>query len=109
MTKINILDKDFAPLPTYPLVLLLKGDDYNVNLFKERAQGKGTLPGMPPYDPNKIVHGEQSLEVFKPFPVDGGVFTAKKICTGIFDKGNSKEGIAHSKRESLANCIEFVN
>ncbi|CAO3607849.1 unnamed protein product [Mucor hiemalis] len=61
------LNKDFAPLPTYPLVLLLKGDDYNVNLFKERAQGK---------------------EVFKPFPVDGGVFTAKKICTGIFDKGS---------------------
>ncbi|RCI02786.1 hypothetical protein CU098_000309, partial [Rhizopus stolonifer] len=82
------LDKDFAPLPTYPLVLLLKGDDYNVNLFKERAQGKGTLPGMPHYDPNKIVHGEQSLEVFKPFPVDGGNFSAQKTCTGIYDKGS---------------------
>ncbi|GAN03398.1 peroxisomal multifunctional enzyme [Mucor ambiguus] len=82
------LDKDFAPLPTYPLVLLLKGDDYNVNLFKERAQGKGTLPGMPPYDPNKIVHGEQSLQVHKVFPIDGGVFSAKKTCTGIYDKGS---------------------
>lgn len=44
---------------------------------------------MPYYDPNKIVHGEQSLHVHKPFPVDGGVFSAKKSCTGIFDKGKS--------------------
>jgi peroxisomal enoyl-CoA hydratase 2 len=87
LTRFFILDKDFSPLPTYPLVLLLKGDDYNVNLFKDRAQGKGSLPGMPYYDPNKIVHGEQSLEVFKTFPVDGGVFSAKKSCTGVYDKG----------------------
>lgn len=85
--QLGLSDKDFAPLPTYPLVLLLKGDDYNVNLFKERAQGKGTLPGMPPYDPNKIVHGEQTLQVHKVFPIDGGVFSAKKTCTGIYDKG----------------------
>ncbi|KAI8967447.1 MaoC like domain-containing protein [Mycotypha africana] len=82
------LDKDFSPLPTYPLVLQLKGNDYDVNVFKERAQGKGSLPGMPPYDPNKIVHGEQSLRVHKPFPVNGGTFTARKTCTGIYDKGS---------------------
>ncbi|KAI9481352.1 MAG: HotDog domain-containing protein [Benjaminiella poitrasii] len=83
-----IIDNGFTPLPTYPLVLLLKGDDYNVNLFKERAQGKGSLPGMPYYDPNKIVHGEQSLEIINPFPVDGGKFSAKKTCTGVYDKGS---------------------
>ncbi|GAA5804675.1 hypothetical protein HPULCUR_010178 [Helicostylum pulchrum] len=82
------LDKEFAPLPTYPLALLLKGNDFDVNLFKERANGKGGLPGMPYYDPNKIVHGEQSLEVFKPFPVNGGTFLAKKTCTGVYDKGS---------------------
>lgn len=85
--KKNCIDKNFAPLPTYPLVLTLKGNDYNVNLFQKRAQG-GPIPGMPPYDPNKIVHGEQSLEVFKPFPVDGGLFTARKTITGVYDKGN---------------------
>lgn len=66
---------------------MLKGDDYNVNLFKDRANGKGGHPGMPYFDPNKIVHGEQSMQVFKPFPVDGGSFIAKKTCTGVFDKG----------------------
>lgn len=110
LTMINTLDKDFAPLPTYPLVLLLKGDDYNVNLFKERAQGKGTLPGMPPYDPNKIVHGEQSLEVFKPFPVDGGVFTAKKICTGVFDKGKFElKRTFISNEQAWLICNAFIH
>ncbi|KAI7897666.1 HotDog domain-containing protein [Cokeromyces recurvatus] len=82
------LDQHFTPLPTYPLVLTLKGNDFNVNLFKDRAQGKGSLPGMPYYDPNKIVHGEQSLNIFHPFPVDGGQFMAKKTCTGVYDKGS---------------------
>ncbi|KAI9248092.1 HotDog domain-containing protein [Sporodiniella umbellata] len=82
------LNKDFAPLPTYPLVLMLRKDDYNVNLFKDRANGKGNLPGMPPFDPNKIVHGEQSLEVIRPFPKEGGEFQAHKTCTGVFDKGS---------------------
>lgn len=65
----------------------LKGDDYNVNVFAERSQGE-PLPGMPPYDPNKIVHGEQALEIFKPFPKDGGRFNMQKTCTGVYDKGS---------------------
>ncbi|CEI93651.1 hypothetical protein RMCBS344292_07882 [Rhizopus microsporus] len=79
---------DFAPLPTYPLVLVLKGDSYDVNLFQERVQSGDKLPGMPPYDPNKIVHGEQSLEVITPFPVNGGRFNTRKTCTGVYDKGS---------------------
>lgn len=43
---------------------------------------------MPPYDPNKIVHGEQSLEVITPFPVNGGRFNTRKTCTGVYDKGS---------------------
>ncbi|KAI8379346.1 HotDog domain-containing protein [Radiomyces spectabilis] len=82
------LDANFGPLPTYPLVLTLKGDSGDVNLFKERVQSGGALPGMPRYDPNKIVHGEQSLEVINPFPLQGGDFTAKKTCTGVYDKGS---------------------
>ncbi|KAI7869591.1 HotDog domain-containing protein [Mucor mucedo] len=82
------LNKDFTPLPTYPLALLLKGDYVDVNLFKDRANGKGGHPGMPYFDPNKIVHGEQSMQVFTPFPIHGGAFIAKKTCTGVFDKGS---------------------
>ncbi|KAI8876743.1 Thioesterase/thiol ester dehydrase-isomerase [Backusella circina FSU 941] len=82
------LHKDFSPLPTYPLVLLHKGDDFNINDFRARAQGGDPLPGVPPYNPDKIVHGEQSLTVHTPFPVEGGRFNAQKTCTGVFDKGS---------------------
>lgn len=99
------LNKDFAPLPTYPLVLLLKGDDYNVNLFKDRANGKGNLPGMPPFDPNKIVHGEQSLEVIRPFPVEGGEFEAHKTCTGIYDKGSGM--VIETTIDLYANKVHY--
>lgn len=47
-------DKSFAPLPTYPVVLQLKGDDQDVNLFSERVKGR-PIPGMPRLDPNRIV------------------------------------------------------
>ncbi|KAI9304394.1 HotDog domain-containing protein [Cunninghamella echinulata] len=82
------LHPQFNVLPTYPLVLALKGDNFEVNLFKDRAGGGGPLPGMPPYDPNKIVHGEQSLEVFNPWPAAGGSFIGQKTCTGVYDKGS---------------------
>ncbi|CDS14059.1 hypothetical protein LRAMOSA06230 [Lichtheimia ramosa] len=81
------LDPNFGPLPFYPLVLPLKGNGQDVNLFKERSQGE-PLPGMPAYDPNKIVHGEQSLQVFKPLPADGGDFSLEKTCSGVYDKGS---------------------
>jgi hypothetical protein len=44
--------------------------------------------GMPPFDQNKLVHGEQSFEVINPWPVAGGSFIAQKSCTGVFDKGS---------------------
>ncbi|KAI8368121.1 HotDog domain-containing protein [Radiomyces spectabilis] len=82
------LDANFAPLPTYPLSLLLKGDDGDVNSFVERWQIGGSLPGVPHYDPNKIVHGEQSLKVIRPFPIEGGRFKSVRTCTGVYDKGS---------------------
>ncbi|CAO3591799.1 unnamed protein product [Absidia cylindrospora] len=82
------LNPQFSVLPTYPLVLALKGDSSDVNVFKDRGASGGPLPGMPPYDPNKIVHGEQTLDVINPWPLNGGSFIAEKTCTGVFDKGS---------------------
>ncbi|ORZ19818.1 HotDog domain-containing protein [Absidia repens] len=79
-------DPKFGPLPTYALSLLLKSDHWDVNVFTERFSAGGPIPGIPPYNPDCIVHGEQSLEVVNPFPVVGGRFKAVKTCTGVYDK-----------------------
>ena len=79
---------DFGPFPTYPVSLLLKDAGWDVNSFVERWQAGGSVPGMPWYDPNKIVHGEQTVEVINPFPVEGGRFRSVKTLRGVYDKGN---------------------
>lgn len=47
-------DPNFSALPTYPVVLALKGADTDVNLFKERIKGP-PIPGLPPLNPNRVV------------------------------------------------------
>ncbi|KAI9491721.1 MaoC like domain-containing protein [Zychaea mexicana] len=86
-SPVQKVDPTFGPLPTYPLVLALKGEGADTNLFKERSQGE-TNPGIPSFDPNKIVHGEQALQIHKPFPKNGGQFNLQKTTTGVYDKGS---------------------
>ncbi|KAI8342588.1 HotDog domain-containing protein [Chlamydoabsidia padenii] len=81
-------DPQFGPLPCYPLSLLLKSDHWDVNVFTERFNSGGGIPGIPPYNPDAIVHGEQTLEVITPFPIKGGRFRSVKTCTGVYDKGS---------------------
>ncbi len=50
-----IPDPKFSALPTYPVVLALKGAEQDVNLFASRAKGSVQVPGIPPMDPNKMV------------------------------------------------------
>jgi peroxisomal enoyl-CoA hydratase 2 len=47
-------DPSFAAIPTYPVVLALKGDGKDVNLFSETIKGR-PIPGMPPLNPNRVV------------------------------------------------------
>lgn len=54
----------------------------------ERWTSGGPLPGVPSYDFNKIVHGEQSFEALNPFPAEGGRFKSVKSCVGVYDKGS---------------------
>lgn len=53
-------DPKFSALPTYPVVLALKGADTDVNLFSERIKGP-PVPGLPRMDPNRVVRSS-------PFP-----------------------------------------
>lgn len=54
----------------------------------EEWNSGGPLPGVPEYDYNKIVHGEQKVETIQPFPVEGGRFKLVRSCTGVYDKGS---------------------
>ncbi|KAF9935941.1 hypothetical protein BGZ65_002873, partial [Modicella reniformis] len=60
-------ESQFAAFPTYPLVLPLKKDNQGVSVY---GGGAEDVPGIPPYDPNRLVHGDQSLEVLRPLPLE---------------------------------------
>ncbi|KAH9846740.1 peroxisomal dehydratase [Lenzites betulinus] len=69
---INELDKSWAPFPTYPVVLPFKGTSQDVVEFRKLMTGGKSAPGLPKFDPNRGVHGSQSIEILKPFPPSSG-------------------------------------
>ncbi|KAK5816806.1 HotDog domain-containing protein [Linnemannia elongata] len=77
-------DPQFAAFPTYPLVLGLKKDTHGVSVYG--GGGKEDVPGIPAFDPNKLVHGDQSIEIFRPLPL-GGEFELHTTVSGVYDKG----------------------
>ena len=54
------IDPNFAALPTYPVVLQLKGADQDVNLFTDRVKGR-PIPGLPPINANRVVSFSTAL------------------------------------------------
>ncbi|KAF9322010.1 hypothetical protein BG003_008200 [Podila horticola] len=76
-------EPDFAAFPTYPLVLGLKKDNVGVSVY---SGGGEDVPGIPAFDPNTLVHGDQSLEIHRPLPL-GGAFELHTTVTGVYDKG----------------------
>ncbi|KAJ6498925.1 peroxisomal dehydratase [Mycena sanguinolenta] len=83
------LDKSFAALPTYPVVLMLKGDSQELNNFASQL-GK-PIPGLPPLDLNKMVHGSQAIQILKELPlVSGPGWTLTSKSTGVIE---NKTGI----------------
>lgn len=78
----------FSPrLPTYPLVLGLKGDNDSVVNFANIRADKPT-PGLPKFDAKKVVHAEQSIEILGPLPNESGKgWTMNKKLVGIKDTG----------------------
>ncbi|KAF8260620.1 peroxisomal dehydratase [Lactarius quietus] len=66
------LDPAFAAFPTYPVSLFLKGDDQDVVNFVERFKSSNGVRGLPPFDPKRVVHASQSIEILKPLPLVSG-------------------------------------
>jgi len=91
------LDKSFAALPTYPVVLVFKGDSQEVNSF---ASVMGApVPGMPPVDINKMVHGSQSIQILKDLPLASGPgWTWTTKYTGVVE---NKTGIIITQENLL--------
>jgi len=91
------LEKSFAAIPTYPVVLSFKGDSQELNLFAEQF-GK-PVPGMPPVDLDKMVHGSQSIEILKDLPlVSGPGWTWTTKYTGLVE---NKSGIILTSENHL--------
>jgi len=47
------------------------------------------------FDPAMLVHGEQSVELFRPLPVDGAVRTTSTV-VGVYDKGSGALVVSRS-------------
>ncbi|OCH94644.1 peroxisomal dehydratase [Obba rivulosa] len=85
------LDKSWAPFPTYPVVLGLKGVDQDVVNFTGRLRKNRATPGLPRFDPNRLVHATQSIEILKPLPaISGNGWKLKNRVVGISE---NKSGI----------------
>ncbi|TFK52798.1 peroxisomal dehydratase [Heliocybe sulcata] len=94
------LDKKFAPFPTYPVALGLKGEDQDVNSFAEKGKIEGA-PGLPNFDLNRVVHGSQTIEILKPLPaVSGHGWKLKEKICGVHE---NKSGIIVDAETTLAD------
>ncbi|KAI9032999.1 MaoC-like dehydratase [Hyaloraphidium curvatum] len=80
------LDPNYQPFPTYPLVIGSKGASYDVNDFGKRA-GFPKIEGIN-IDLNKLLHGEQAIEVVNPLPRSGKGYVQSKY-VGIYDVGKA--------------------
>nr|GAT44872.1 peroxisomal dehydratase [Mycena chlorophos] len=92
------LNPSFAALPTYPVVLPFKGDSQELNNFAETMVGR-PIPSMPRLNPDRVVHGFQSIEILKDIPLVSGpgwTWTTKYV--GIAE---NKTGIVLTAENTL--------
>eukprot|EP01089_Gocevia_fonbrunei_P019834 TRINITY_DN7149_c0_g1_i1.p1 TRINITY_DN7149_c0_g1~~TRINITY_DN7149_c0_g1_i1.p1 ORF type:complete len:301 (+),score=58.63 TRINITY_DN7149_c0_g1_i1:36-938(+) len=95
-------DLHFAAFPTYPVVLPMKGTSQDINPFGQFA----SIPGME-FDPNMIVHGEQTLEIFRTIPLEG-IFTHRSKVVGLYDKGPGKGCVVVRESQILAPSGDLI-
>ncbi|KAL6302250.1 peroxisomal dehydratase [Sparassis latifolia] len=98
---VNELDQSWAPFPTYPVVLSFKGVEQDVVDFRKLLTGGKKAPGLPKFDPNRIVHASQSIEVLKPLPSVSG--SGWKIQRRIVSVSENKSGILVDQESVLVD------
>jgi peroxisomal enoyl-CoA hydratase 2 len=98
LSLIYELDKAWAPLPTFPVALALKGDDDDVTLFTSKVQ-TDTVPGLPKLDARQIVHASQSIDILREIPSVSG--TGWKLTMRVSGIHENKSGIILEKESIL--------
>ncbi|CAI6340525.1 unnamed protein product [Periconia digitata] len=82
------LHPNFAPFPTYPIILPFKHTDADVIDFYARSNAE-PIPGVPKFDTKHVLDGERKIEFLKPLPVtsEGRKFEIRSKVLGVYDKG----------------------
>eukprot|EP01102_Stenamoeba_stenopodia_P006485 TRINITY_DN1778_c0_g1_i7.p1 TRINITY_DN1778_c0_g1~~TRINITY_DN1778_c0_g1_i7.p1 ORF type:complete len:310 (-),score=58.91 TRINITY_DN1778_c0_g1_i7:45-932(-) len=102
-------DEAFSALPTYPVVLGMKGTTSDVVPFGSGYQAIEEFP----IDPAMILHGEQSLELLAgALPLEGR-FTNKSKIIGLYDKGKGAvmvtETLTYDERDTpLVRAVSSI-
>jgi len=79
-------DPKYAAFPTYPVCLSFKGTEKDVIDFAKKFGSSPALPGLPKFDPTKLVQGSQFIEVIKPLPpVSGTGWNLKRKIIGVHE------------------------
>ncbi|KAL1410792.1 hypothetical protein Q8F55_001734 [Vanrija albida] len=84
------LHPKFAAFPTYPIILPFKGTTQEVIDFYG-SKFTQAIPGVPKFDPRRVVDGQRSIEVFRPLPTssEGKKFFINNKVVGVWDKGKA--------------------
>jgi acyl dehydratase len=84
------LHPNFAIFPTFPVNLNWKQTDLDVFDFLERST-TADVPGVPPFDGQRSVDGERTIEIIKQLPVssEGYDFEIQNKVVGVYDKGGA--------------------
>jgi hypothetical protein len=82
------LHPKFAAFPTFPINLAFKQTDQDVFDFIARTVS-ASVPGTPPFDPQRSVDGERSIEILRPIPTssEGLDLELRGKVIGVYDKG----------------------
>lgn len=99
---IQELHPKFQVFPTYSIILGQKQTDTEVTDFYSRL-GSTAIPGVPKFDPRRVVDGQRAITFYKPLPVssDGRQFELQRKVLGVYDKG--KPGSVVETEESIVD------